>query len=226
MKHLKKFNESESTKYKMELKDYFYDFSDNGFTIVVDDNMVTGKYTGEYDFDEVFEMYQDAITKLKIYFAGITRTSFDYKRSVVNFKIEVKNNILDVDSIEVVTTASTLRGKLNLKPSRYSISLLDVNRVREIVLFCKDENNRSYNITWVTKQSLNGTGPNYLEKGYTVVKIANSNVKIDLENATKIYDMISKNVIPFFMPYVGSLEYTENCKNAFLKTEPELLEKS
>jgi hypothetical protein len=24
MKHLKKFNESESTKYKMELKDYFY----------------------------------------------------------------------------------------------------------------------------------------------------------------------------------------------------------
>jgi methionyl-tRNA synthetase len=36
-----------------------------------------------------------------------------------------------------------------------------------------------------------------IEKGYTVVKIANSNVKIDLENATKIYDMISKNVIPF-----------------------------
>jgi hypothetical protein len=29
--------------------------------------MVTGKYTGEYDFDEAFEMYQDAITKLKIY---------------------------------------------------------------------------------------------------------------------------------------------------------------
>jgi hypothetical protein len=45
----------------MELKD-FYDFSDNGFNIVVD-NMVTGKYTGEYDFDEAFEMYQDAITK-------------------------------------------------------------------------------------------------------------------------------------------------------------------
>jgi hypothetical protein len=42
--------------------------------------MVTGKYTGEYDFDEAFEMYQDAITKLKIYFAGITRTSFDYKK--------------------------------------------------------------------------------------------------------------------------------------------------
>jgi hypothetical protein len=86
-----------------------------------------------------------------------------------------------------VTTAAYLRGTLKLKPSRYSISLLDVNRVREIVLFCKDENNRSYNITWATKQSVNGTGPSYLEKGYTVVKIANSNVKIDLENATKIY---------------------------------------
>jgi hypothetical protein len=35
---------------------------------------------------EAFEMYQDAITKLKIYFVGITRTSFDYKKSVVNFK--------------------------------------------------------------------------------------------------------------------------------------------
>jgi hypothetical protein len=34
-----------------------------------------------------------------------------------------------------------------------------------------------YNITWATKQSVNGTGPSYLEKGYTVVKIANSNVK-------------------------------------------------
>jgi hypothetical protein len=76
-----------------------------------------------------------------------------------------------------VTTAAYLRGTLKLKPSRYSISLLDVNRVREIVLFCKDENNRSYNITWATKQSVNGTGPSYLEKGYTVVKIANSNVK-------------------------------------------------
>jgi hypothetical protein len=72
----------------MELKDYFYDFSDNGFNIVVDDNMVTGKYTGEYDFDEAFEMYQDAITKLKI-LLGITRTSF-IKKSVVNFKIEEK----------------------------------------------------------------------------------------------------------------------------------------
>jgi hypothetical protein len=36
MKHLKKFNESESTKYEMELKDYFYDFSDNGFTIDIE----------------------------------------------------------------------------------------------------------------------------------------------------------------------------------------------
>jgi hypothetical protein len=82
----------------MELKDYFYDFSDNGFNIVVDDNMVTGKYTGEYDFDEAFEMYQDAITKLKIYFAGITHHLI-IKKSVVNFKIEVKQYI--VESIEV-----------------------------------------------------------------------------------------------------------------------------
>jgi hypothetical protein len=52
-----------------------------------------------------------------------------------------------------------------------------------------------------------------------VVKI-NSNVKIDLENATKIYDMISKNVI-LFMPYGGNSEiideYTGNAKNAFFE---------
>jgi hypothetical protein len=30
----KKFNESESTKYEMELKDYFYDFSDNGLLLI------------------------------------------------------------------------------------------------------------------------------------------------------------------------------------------------
>jgi hypothetical protein len=80
-----------------------------------------------------------------------------------------------------VTTAAYLRGTLKLNLQIFDKSL-DVNRVREIVL-CKDENNRSYNITWATKQSVNGTGPSYLEKGYTVVKLL-SNVKIDLENAT------------------------------------------
>jgi hypothetical protein len=49
MKHLKKFNESESTKYEMELKDYFYDFSDNGFTIDIEDNVIKGKYKGNID---------------------------------------------------------------------------------------------------------------------------------------------------------------------------------
>jgi hypothetical protein len=48
MKHLKKFNESESTKYKMELKDYFYDL-DMGFTIDIEDNVIKGKYKGNID---------------------------------------------------------------------------------------------------------------------------------------------------------------------------------
>jgi hypothetical protein len=58
MKHLKKFNESESTKYEMELKDYFYDFSDNGFTIIdIEDNVIKGKYKGNIDSVDILDTF-------------------------------------------------------------------------------------------------------------------------------------------------------------------------
>ncbi len=238
MKHLRKFNESEEPKkYEMTLKDYFYDFSDNGFTIAIKDNMATGKYVGEYDFEAVFDMYQDAITKLTHYFGSITRTSFDYKKSVVNFTIQVKNKINDVDSIEI----ETKNGKLILKPSRYSVYLTNrsINPgITELILFCKDETNRSYNISWKPEHFINGKGPNYLTLDplskplaprvpVIIVRVGSSNVKIDLENATKIYNMISNNIIPIW--YNPILNYTDNyitmAKNAISEITPEVLTK-
>lgn len=239
MKHLRKFNEAEEPKkYEMTLKDYFYDFSDNGFTIDVEDkdNMVTGKYVGEYDFEAVFDMYQDAITKLTHYFGSITRTSFDYKKSVVNFTIQVKNKINDVDSIEI----ETKNGKLILKPSRYSVYLTNrsINPgITELILFCKDETNRSYNISWKPEYFINGKGPNYLTLDpllkplaprvpVIIVRVGSSNVKIDLENATKIYNMISNNIIPIWYHEVYSQQYIDNAKTSFsLYISPELLTK-
>lgn len=233
MKHLRKFNESEEPKkYEMTLKDYFYDFSDNGFTIDIKDNMATGKYVGEYDFEAVFDMYQDAITKLTHYFGAITKTSFDYKKSVVNFTIQVKNKINDVDSIEV----ETKNGKLILKPNRYSVYL--TNRrlnpgITELILFCKDENNRSYNITWKPEHSINGKGPNYLTNDtkfprvpVIIVRIGSSSVKIDLENATKIYNLISNDIIPIWYHDTSySQSYIDNAKSAISEITPEVLTK-
>jgi hypothetical protein len=83
MKHLKKFNESESTKYEMELKDYFYDFSDNGFTIDIEDNVIKGKYKGNIDSVDILDTFLEVVTKLKHYYGiakllSTKKTSFHY----------------------------------------------------------------------------------------------------------------------------------------------------
>ena len=57
MKHLKKFNESSSTRNEMKLEDYFVEFLDNGFTIDRELNQFKLKYTGEYDFNQTLEMF-------------------------------------------------------------------------------------------------------------------------------------------------------------------------
>jgi hypothetical protein len=57
---------------------------------VVDDNIVTSKYTGGYGLMKHFKCTKVTIAG-EIYCQRLTRTSFDYKKSqVVNFKIEVK----------------------------------------------------------------------------------------------------------------------------------------
>lgn len=207
MKHLKKFNESSSTRNEMKLEDYFVEFLDNGFTIDRELNQFKLKYTGEYDFNQTLEMYNDVITKLQVYGKDITKTDFSYRKSTINILIEVKNVTNKGDEIEI-----TLRGeKLKLTPHAYSIygnpepqqsyyTPLNATRtephgeprpayVNCIILYCKDEDNKNHNITWENK--FGGT----LSKEDIKVKVHNINVNIDLENAAKVIEIIKKNEI-------------------------------
>ena len=203
MKHLKKFNESKS---EMQLEDYFVEFVDEGFTIERELNQFKLKYTGEYDFNQTLEMYNDVITKLQAYGKDITKTDFSYRKSVINILIEVKNITNKGDEIEI-----TLRGeKLKLIPHAYGIYGMpepqqsyhtnDEGRtvplgeprpayVSCIILFCKDENNKNHNITW------ENTHTNKLSKEEIKVKVHNININIDLENSSKVIETIKKNEI-------------------------------
>ena len=227
MKHLKKFNESKS---EMQLEDYFVEFVDEGFTIERRLNEFKLKYTGEYDFSQTLEMYNDVISKLQAYGKDITKTDFSYRKSVTNVLIEVKNTAKLGDEIEI-----TLRGeKIKLIPHAYSIYGMpepqqshhtnDEGRVvpfgeirpayiSAIILFCKDENNRNYNITWENRFG------NTLSKEDIKVKVQNANINIDLESCKKVIETIKKNEIT---PRSGG----ERMLDVFTETiTPELLTK-
>lgn len=230
MKHLKKFNESNSMRNEMKLEDYFVEFIDNGFTIDRELNQFKLKYTGEYDFNQTLEMYNDVITKLQAYGKDITKTDFSYRKSTINILIEVKNVTNKGDEIEI-----TLRGvKLKLTPHAYSIygnpepqqsyhtnkegKVVPLGKPRPayvncIILYCKDEDNKNHNITWENRYG------NTLSKEDIKVKVHNINVNIDLENATKVIETIKKNEI--------EARYgTEIMLDVFTKTiTPELLTK-
>jgi hypothetical protein len=210
MRHLKKFNESKS---EMQLEDYFVEFVDEGFTIERELNQFKLKYTGEYDFSQTLEMYNDVITKLQAYGKDITKTDLSYRKSVTNVLIEVKNTVKLGDEIEI-----TLRGeKIKLIPHAYSIYGDTGQRghfhakVNTIILFCKDENNKNYNITWADRYG------NALSKEDIRVKVQNTNINIDLENSKKVIETIKKNDI--------EARYgTEIMLDVFTKTiTPELL---
>jgi len=203
MKHLKKFNESKS---EMQLEDYFVEFVDEGFTIERELNQFKLKYTGEYDFNQTLEMYNDVITKLQAYGKDITKTDFSYRKSVTNVLIEVKNITKLGDVIEI-----TLRGdKIKLIPHAYSIYGMPMSQqshhtndegrvvpfgeirpayINAIILFCKDENNRNYNITWENRYG------NPLSKEDIRAKVQNANINIDLESCKKVIETIKNNKI-------------------------------
>ena len=186
MKHLKKFNENKSD---MKLEDYFVEFLDEGFTIDRKLNEFKLKYTGDIDFNHLFEMYNDVITKLQTYGRDITKTEFSYRKSVVNIIIEIKNIIKLGEEIEI-----TFRGeKIKLIPHSYSIygnpNIID-KFISSIILFCKDENNQNYNINWD-----GGIFFNKITKSNVRAKVRNINIKIDIENTKKVFDIIKNNKI-------------------------------
>jgi hypothetical protein len=174
MKYLKKFNESESTKYEMELKDYFYDFTDNGFVVDIKGNVVTGKCNKSIDPIEYAEIYVDTLIKLKHYF-GIVKTLFSNSLTSTSFFIEVKNKIDDDTSIEVFTRSSNTK----IKVAVISYSIYN----NQLYLRCKDINNKIYSIKW-----------NFLYNNARKFKIGVLNGCIDLENSTKVCNNIINNV--------------------------------
>ena len=227
MKHLKKFNESKS---EMQLEDYFVEFVDEGFSINRNLNEFKLKYAGEIDFNHTLEMYNDVISKLQAYGKDITKTDFSYRKSVINILIEVKNITSKGDEIEII-----LRGeKLKLIPHAYAIYGMpepqqsyhtnDEGRtvpngkprpayISAIILFCKDENNRNYNITWENRFG------NTLSKEDIKAKVQNANINIDLESCKKVIETIKKNEIT---PRSGG----ERMLDVFTETiTPELLTK-
>ena len=138
---------------------------------------------------------------------------------MTNILIEVKNTNKTVDSIEI-----TLRGeKLKLIPHAYSIygnpEPVSGQRFRAgenayvncIILFCKDEDNKNHNITWENRYG------GKLSKEDIKVKVHNTNISIDLENAKKVIETIKKNKIE--ARYGGELMHP-----VFIETiTPELL---
>ena len=218
MKHLKKFNENKSD---MKLEDYFVEFLDEGFTIDRKLNEFKLKYTGDIDFNHLFEMYNDVITKLQTYGRDITKTEFSYKKFVTNIIIEVKNDIKNLEEIQV-----ELRGeKLKLIPHAYTLYGNTTTSwtypdlfISCIVLFCKDENNQNYNIQW------DGGNFRKITKSNVRAKIRNVNIKIDLENTKKVFDVIKNNKI------LSRINADENAQSVLLDTfsnviSPELLVK-
>jgi hypothetical protein len=225
MIYIKKFNESTSNENR--ITEYFLDFTDSGFVLDKHLNSIKLKYTGEYNFNDVLEMYNDSINKIQAFVGEITKTDFSYKKSVVNILIEYKNIIQTVDKIEI-----TLRGeKLKLIPHAYSIygnpepeqirfssnhPQLGKPRpayVNCIILFCKDEDNKNHNITWENRYG------NALSKEDISVKVHNTNININLENTTKVIETIKKNEIE-------SRYSAEKMLDTFNKTiTPELLVK-
>lgn len=186
MKHLRKFNEAETPKYEMELKDYFYDFTDNGFVVDIEGNVIKGKYTGNYDFTDSVEMFLDTATKLKHYF-GISKTSFANSMTATSFLIEVNNKMDDINSIEVTLKKSGTRLELKI----YDMYITNNNKAKicSILLYGMDVNNKSYSIRWYS-------GDYNIEIDERCsFKVNGVNSLIDLKNVNKVYDLILSNNI-------------------------------
>jgi hypothetical protein len=180
MKHLKKFNESDSTKYEMELKDYLYDFSENGFTIDIEDNVIKGKYKGDLDSVDILDTFLEVVTKLKHYF-GIAKTAFYNTKTTTSFTIEVQHKPNE-NSIEATLSASNTKLILNVVNYNYSPGYL--------TLYCKDIlNNRDINLTW----------------NYNSFRIGSRIGKIDLVNVEKVLkNILNGEYRPYNDDYANS----------------------
>lgn len=178
---IRRFNES-----KEDVEDYFIDFIDYGFDYKNEDNKFILKLNIrnlQPDFNEIYGMYDMVINRL-LATKGISKTVFEFKETVINVMVEIKDKFIG-DTIEVIYKDK----KTTVKPksARFYTGYNDnQNFLYYIGLECSNEDNKTFIIAWTVK---NGH-IHQLTNDNTIIRIGGSNIQIDIENATKIFNII------------------------------------
>ena len=94
MKHLKKLNEDWSN-------DYTYDFTDHGFEVEENGNLLTGKYKGQFVHSDISSWFEEMLAKLSDEKKVVrSKTYFNELTGNASFEVEIKPT-LGEHSIEV-----------------------------------------------------------------------------------------------------------------------------
>lgn len=181
---IRRFNESKEE----EFDEYFIDFIDYGFSYENTGNKFILKLNIrnlQPDFNEIYGMYDMVINRLQET-KGISKTVFEFKETVINVMVEIKNELVG-NTIEVIYKGKNL--KLEPTEVRFFTSKDDLYYIG---LECYDMDNKKYNITWSVKYG----HIHQLRKDNSIIRIGGNNIQIDIENATKIYNIIKDEKVP------------------------------
>lgn len=180
---IRRFNESKEE----EFDEYFIDFIDYGFSYENTGNKFILKLNIrnlQPDFNEIYGMYDMVINRLQET-KGISKTVFEFKETVINVMVEIKNELVG-NTIEVIYKGKNLK----LEPTKV-IFFTSKDDLYYIGLECYDMNNKKYNIAWSVKY-----GHKHQLRKNCIIRIGGNNIQIDIENATKIYNIIKDEKVP------------------------------
>lgn len=196
---IRRFNESKEE----DLEEYFIDFIDYGFSYTNQLNKFLLKLNikdKQVDFSEIYGMYDMLINRL-IDTKGISKTVFEFKETVINVMVEIANKMTDEDVIIKVIFKGQ---ELKLKPfgvriySYITDSVPNIKTIYSIILECYDINNVKKSIIWSVKNG--GHVTDQITKNNSLVRIGGNNIKIDIENATIIFDsIINKSIVQLYL---------------------------
>lgn len=195
---IRRFNESKEE----EFEEYFIDFIDYGFSYENTGNKFILKLNIrnlQPDFNEIYGMYDMVINRLQET-KGISKTVFEFKETVINVMVEIANKMTDDDVIIKVIFKGQ---ELKLKPFGVSIysyidSVPNKKNIYSITLECYDINNVKKLITWSVKNGEHVT--DQITKDNSLVRIGGNNIKIDIENATIIFNsIIDKSIVQLYL---------------------------
>lgn len=203
---IRRFNESMED----DLEEYFIDFIDYGFSYTNQLNKFILKLNikdKQVDFSEIYAMYDMLINRL-IDTKGISKTIFEFKETVINVMVEIANKMTDEDVIIKVIFKGQ---ELKLKPfgvriySYITDSAPRTKSIYSITLECYDINNVKKLITWSVKNG--GHVTDQITKDNSLVRIGGNNIKIDIENATIIFNsIINKSIEQLYLDNDKGLE--------------------